>query len=97
MEVTAMKKQMRGLRLKKVVLEYAALSGSNVKSYREFEVPRSTFYRWKKAYAREGEAGLIRKKPIARSYPRQIPPEVVEKILHLRRVYHFGPSASPGF
>lgn len=86
-----MTKQMRSVRLKKVVLEYAALGGSDVKSYRDFEVPRSTFYRWKKAYAREGEAGLIRKKPIARSHPRLISPEATEKILHLRHVYHFGP------
>jgi len=34
---------------------------------------------------------LIRKKPIARSHPKQIPPEIVEKILHLRRTYHLGP------
>jgi transposase InsO family protein len=39
----------------------------------------------------EGKRGLLRKKPIARSHPRQIPPEFVEKILHLRKQYHLGP------
>jgi transposase InsO family protein len=76
---------------KKVVLEYAALCGCDAKSYRFFEVPRSTFSRWKQVYAEEGEAGLVRKKPVARSHPRQLRPEVVEKVLHLRRHYHLGP------
>ena len=78
-------------RYKKVVLEYAELCGSDAKSYREYKVPKSTFCEWRKAYRMEGEAGLIRKKPIAKSHPRQLSPEVVEKILHLRRTYHLGP------
>jgi transposase InsO family protein len=79
------------LRFRYNVLEYAREIGSDAKSYRFFEVPRSTFYRWKKAYAEAGKAGLVRKKPIAKSHPRQIPPEMIEKILHLRRTYHLGP------
>jgi len=47
--------------------------------------------KWKKAFELEGAKGLRRKKPIARSHPRQIPPEYVEKILHLRATYHLGP------
>lgn len=76
---------------KKLVLEYADLIGSDAKSYRDFDVPRSTFYEWKKSFKEEGEAGLFRKKPIAKSHPRQLSPEVVEKILHLRSNYHMGP------
>ena len=79
------------LRRKLIILEYARESGSDAKAYRFFEVPKSTFYTWKKAFTLEGKAGLIRKKPIARSHPKQIPPEIVEKILHLRRTYHLGP------
>jgi transposase InsO family protein len=79
------------LRKKKVVLRYARECRSDVKSYRFFEVPRSTFYRWKRAFEKEGEAGLVRKKPVAMSHPRQLAPEVVEKVLHLRRTYHLGP------
>lgn len=76
---------------KKLALEYAELSGSDAKSYRWLEVPKSTFYQWKKAYAMAGEAGLIGKKPVAKSHPRQLPSEVVEKVIHLRQTYHFGP------
>ena len=65
--------------------------GSDAKAYREFELNKGTFYRWKKAYAKEGASGLIPKKPIPKSHPNQLRPEVVEKILHLRRVYHLGP------
>jgi transposase InsO family protein len=71
--------------------EAAESLGSDAKAYREFEVPKSSFYRWKKAFAKVGRAGLVRKRPIAKSHPRQIPPEIVEKILHLRRTYHLGP------
>lgn len=49
------------VRRRKLVLEYAALCRSDANSYRYFEVARSTFYRWKKAFAEKGEAGLIEK------------------------------------
>jgi transposase InsO family protein len=79
------------LRRKLVVLEYAQALGNAAEAYRYFEVPKSTYYIWKKAFVLEGKAGLVRKKPIARSHPKQIPPEIVQKILHLRRTYHLGP------
>ncbi len=67
------------------VLEYARKIGSVKKTCRELEVPRSTFYEWKKAYDKEGKAGLARKKPIARSHPGRLSQEAVDKILHLRQ------------
>ena len=79
------------IRFKMMVLEYAYSSGNASKACREFEVQRSTFYTWKKAYDAEGRAGLLRKKPIAKSHPRQLKTEVVEKILYLRRACHLGP------
>ncbi len=78
-------------RRKYAVLGYAETIGNVQEACRDFEVARSSFYRWKKVYDKEGKAGLIRKKPVARSHPRQIPPEFVEKILHLRTKYHLGP------
>jgi len=78
-----------GIRFKLVVLELADHFGVT-KTCREFNVPRSTFYRWKQKYDKEGPAGLHRKKPIANSHPRKTPPEVVEKILELRREYQIG-------
>jgi transposase InsO family protein len=78
-------------RRKVMILEYAAAIGKVSEACREFGIPRSSFYRWKKTVSVEGKRGLLRKKPIARSHPRQIPPEFVEKILHLRKQYHLGP------
>jgi transposase InsO family protein len=83
--------KIRSARLKKVILEYAEGLGNSAKACREWGVPRSAFYEWKEAYAKHGEAGLVRKRPIAKSHPNQLSAEVVEKILHLRQVYHFGP------
>jgi len=51
-------------RLKLTVLEYAKYVGVT-EACREFNVPRSTFYRWKQTYEQEGRAGLYHKKPIA--------------------------------
>jgi transposase InsO family protein len=73
------------------ILDYARRIGNVQEACRDLGVPRSSFYRWRKAYSAEGKAGLVRKKPVARSHPRQIPAEFVEKILHLRTQYHLGP------
>jgi len=76
---------------KNVVLKIAEELGSDVKSYRDFDVPRSTFYGWKKILREQGEKGLIPKRPIAKSHPRALPQETVEKILDLRKTYRMGP------
>ena len=49
------------------------------------------FFRWKVLYKNNGEAGLINKKPIPKNPTNRTPPEVVEKLLHLRQAYHLGP------
>lgn len=77
------------IRLALAVLEYARHFGVT-ETCREFNVPRSTFYRWKLSYEHEGRAGLSRKKPIAYTHPRKTAPEVVEKILELRSVHQIG-------
>jgi transposase len=46
------------------VLQYAKGCRTDAKAYRDFDVPKSTFYGWKRAYEKEGKAGLYRKKPI---------------------------------
>jgi transposase InsO family protein len=84
-------KEAFALRRKQMVLEYARGLGNDAEACRFFDVPRSSFYRWRQAYAREGKAGLVRKRPIAKSHPRQLSAEVVEKVLYLRRTYHLGP------
>ncbi|MEQ8671884.1 MAG: IS481 family transposase [Aggregatilineales bacterium] len=77
------------LRLKLTVLEYAKYFGAT-NACQEFGVPRSSFYEWKKKYAQEGRAGLVRKKPVAKNYPAKTSLEVIEKILELRSVYQLG-------
>ena len=77
-------------RFKLVVLDYAKHVGVT-KACREFEVPRSSFYTWKKRYDEEGPSGLSPKKPIPKNHPRMTPPEVVEKILNIRKEYQLGP------
>jgi transposase InsO family protein len=77
------------VRFKLAVLEYAN-HVSVTKACWEFNVPRSTFYNWKQKYAHEGRAGLYRKKPVAYSHPRKTSPEVIERILALRREYQIG-------
>ena len=66
------------LRFKLLVLELATHFGPT-KTCRDFEVPSSIFYEWKKAFKRDGVAGLKRKKPIALSHPRKVLPDVVDK------------------
>jgi len=77
------------IRFKLAVLEYSNHLGAT-KACKEFNVPRSTFYNWKKKYDNEGRSGLYRKKPVAYSHPRKTSPEVVEKILELRTDYQIG-------
>ena len=77
-------------RRKLMVLEYADLSGSVTMACKEFNVPSSSFYDWKKAYVNEGKAGLLRKKPIPNSHPQKIKQSVVSQIVHLRTTYHLG-------
>ena len=73
------------------VLEYSQACRTVAEACREFGVPRSTFYGWKKAFDEGGKAGLARKKPIALNHPRKLVPNVVDQILHLRTEYKLGP------
>ena len=71
-------------RKKIFILEYAKAIGNATKACKEYNIPRSSFYDWKKAYDKEGEAGLLRKKPIAKSHPRRLKQSIIDKIIYLR-------------
>ena len=86
-----MTQEQREVRRKKRILEHAEKSGNIRQTCRYFGIPRSLFYVWKKRYEETGEAGLARRKPVAQSHPNATPPEIVEKVLYLRRTYHLGP------
>ncbi len=86
-----MNKAQRDIRRKKRVLDHAARIGNVRKTCRYFGVARSGFYVWKKAYETHGDEGLINKKPCPYNPRLSTPPDIVEKVLHLRRTYHLGP------
>ena len=86
----AVREELR-IRRKLWILNYARGIGNAAEACREFDVPSSSFYEWKRAYELNGRQGLARKKPIPKSHPRSASPEVVEKILHLRSTYNLGP------
>lgn len=77
------------VRLKLVVLELAHHLGVT-KACREFDVARSSYYRWKQKYEKAGQSGLYRERPIAYHPPHKTSSEVVEKILELRKEYQLG-------
>jgi transposase InsO family protein len=76
---------------KLTTLEYAWAIESCSATCRELGVPRSTFYRWKKAFAERGRAGLVNRKPVGIRWPTQISEEAVERILQIRREHRMGP------
>ena len=47
--------------------------------------------RLEEGYETHGDEGLINKKPCPYNPRLRTPPEIVEKVLHLRRTYHLGP------
>ena len=76
---------------KKRVLEHAERIGNIHRTCRYFGVARSAFYLWKQAYETYGDEGLVNKKPCPVNLKLRTAPEIVEKVLYLRRTYHLGP------
>lgn len=86
-----MTQEQRDIKRKLAVLEYAKECGNVALTARHFGISRQCFYRWKRAFEECGEAGLINKKPCPVNVALRTPPEIEEKIVYLRRTYHFGP------
>ncbi len=86
-----MTKAQQDILRKKRVLEHAERIGNIRKTCRYFGVSRSGFYRWKQAYETYGDEGLVNKKPCPVNLKLRTAPEIVEKVLYLRRTYHLGP------
>ncbi len=81
----------RDIQRKLRVLQHAERIGNVRKACRYFGVGRSSFYRWRDAYLKDGEAGLKNAKSVPKNPANQTPSEIVEKVLYLRRKYHMGP------
>ena len=86
-----MTNEQREIQRKLRVLQHAEKIGNVHKACRYFRIARASFYRWKSAYQKFGEAGLKNAKSIPKNPTNQTPPEIVEKVLYLRRKYHLGP------
>jgi transposase InsO family protein len=89
--MSSMTNDQREIQRKLRVLRHAETIGSVSKSCRYFGIGRASFYRWQKAYRERGVAGLVNARSVPHRHPNKTPPEVAEKVLHLRRTYHLGP------
>ena len=70
-----MNKDQREIGRKLRILRYAEEIGHVAKTCRYFGIGRASFYRWRKAYAEHGEAGLINAPPIPKWHANRTPPE----------------------
>lgn len=83
-------KAQREINHKLKVFEHANNSGNVSFTCRYFGISRDTFYRWKKNFKDRGEKGLVNSKPCPENPKLRTPEAIVEKILYLRKTYHFG-------
>ena len=81
----------REIQRKLKILKQAEETRHVGRTCRYFGIGRASFYRWKAAREKHGEAALVREKPIPKNPKNRTPPEIVEKVLHLRKTYHLGP------
>jgi len=72
------------------ILIHAEETGHVGRTCRYFGIGRASVYCCKAALEKLGEAALVRKKPIPKNPKNRTPPEIVEKVLHLRKSYHLG-------
>ncbi len=86
-----MSKAKRDIKRKLRILNHAKKIGDIRKTCRYFGISRAIFYRWRDAYDRFGEEGLINKKPCPENRTLRMPVEIEEKILYIRKTYHLGP------
>jgi transposase len=74
------------------VLQHAEeVSGNVAATCRYYGISRNVFYRWKRRYEDGGLEGLKDRSSAPLLCPTITHPDVVEKIIHLRQHYHFGP------
>lgn len=84
-------KQKHDIKRKMRVLKHAENTGNVAKTCRYFGISRQTFYNWKNAYSAQGEKGLINSKPCPKNPNLRTPKHIEDKVIYLRKNYHFGP------
>ena len=75
----------------RVLREAASNPRSVAGTCRRFGISRQAYYRWKRRFDAQGEAGLWDRTSRPNRSPTATPREVTSKILYLRQHYHFGP------
>ena len=83
-------KEKSDIRRKLNVINYAEKIGNINKACRHYGVSKTIYYRWLKRYKKEGEDGLIDQKSCPENPSSRTPIEVEEKVIYLRKKYHFG-------
>ena len=84
-------KENRDIKRKLDVFNYAKKIDNIKKACRYYGISRSVYYVWVKRYRHHGEAGLINKKPCPENPKLRTPKHIEEKVIYLRKKYHFGP------
>ena len=85
------RKERSDIKRKLDVIKYAKEIGNISKACRHYGVSKNIYFKWLRRYQKEGEQGLINKKPCPQNLKLRTPIEVEEKVLYLRKKYHFGP------
>jgi transposase InsO family protein len=78
------------IRRKLRILKHAQMTGNISKTCRYFGISREIFYQWKRAYEASGETALINSKPCPQNPKIRVSKPIEEKILYIRKNYHFG-------
>ncbi|MCP4318179.1 MAG: IS481 family transposase [Hyphomicrobiales bacterium] len=86
-----MSKDQREIARKLGILQHAEETGHVAKTCRYFGVGCSRFCRWREAYRKHSDVGLVNRSPISKWHANRTPIEIEEKVLHLRSKYHLGP------
>jgi transposase InsO family protein len=82
----------REVRRRLAVLRHVEeITGNVAMTCRYFGISRPTYYTWLGRYEKEGVDGLRDRSKRPRTSPNATRAEVVDKIIHLRKHYHFGP------
>lgn len=81
----------REIKMREAWFRHAEGSGNVARTCRYFGISRKTFYKWLIRLEDDGPLGLRDRPRRPRRSPNATPQDVVEKILHLRRSYHYGP------
>jgi len=84
-------KEKRDIKRKLNLINHAKEIGNVKKACRYFGISRSTYYVWVERYKKSGEKGLINSKPCPENPKLRTPMYIEEKVIYLRKKYHFGP------